>query len=275
MKKTILVTIFTTLIACMACSDTEIRPENISDIALYSETGAWDESVTALKKMFEWMNMSVTMIDAEYVNNNSLDGFKIICFPGGDMYRYSQNISEQSIKKIKSYVKNGGNYMGICGGAYFSAEKVIWQGNQLPMKSLGLFEGTAEGTIDSIIPYPQLGMCKVEITDTLHPITQGLSRDQWMLYYWGPVLNPNNPEIQIIGNYEAVDLPAVLAFEYGRGKVFITGTHPEIEEDSHRDGVILPDTIINGIHYLGEDFLDDKGSDWIMMKNVVDWFLEE
>lgn len=270
--KTILIFLFS---ICATCNDAKVEPVNNPSIALYNEKGAWDKSVTALKNMFEWMDLSVTMIDAEYVNNNPLDGFKIICFPGGDMYRYSQNLSGEGLNKIRKYVENGGNYIGVCGGAYFSSKKIIWQGNQLPMNTLELFDGTAEGTIDEIVPYPQMDMSKIEITDTLHPIMKDLPKIQWMLYYWGPVFKTENPNMKVLGKYDAVDLPAVIAFEYGEGKVFITGTHPEMEEDSNRDGVVFSDTIINNVHYYGEEQLDDQGSDWIMMKNAVDWLLDK
>lgn len=269
-------TIFFILLSTfISCNNEEFKPKETSHIALYSEKGTWDKSVTALKNMFEWMNMPVTMIDADYVNNNALDSFKIICFPGGNMFQYSQNISSDGLDKIRKFIKNGGSYIGICGGAYFSAEKIVWQGNQLPMNTLGIFDGTAQGTIDEIVPYPQRDMCKVVITDTLHPIIKNIPRNQWILYYWGPVLKTDNPENKVLGRYDAVGLPAVIAFKYGEGKVFITGTHPEMEEDSDRDGVVFPDTIINKIHYYGEEQLDDMGSDWIMMKNAVDWLLGE
>lgn len=270
--KSILIILISIIIGC---SNDVIKPNEVSNIAIYNEAGTWDESVTALNKMFEWMNGSVTMIDADYINSKSLDGFKIICFPGGDIYKYSQNISEEGMNKIRMYVNNGGNYIGICGGAYFSAETIIWQGNQLPMNSLGLFNGSAEGPNDFIVPYPQLGMSKIVITDTLHPIAQNISKLQWILYYWGPTFTTDDTKIHVLGKYATVDLPAILAFEYGKGRVFITGTHPEIEEDSDRDGVIFPDTIINGIHYYGEETLEDKGTDWIMMKNAVDWLLHK
>ena len=275
--KTLGILLFSLLVACnetITEPGKNTEPDKSADVALFSETGTWDKSVTALKNMFEWMNMSVAMINADYVNKRSLDSFAIVCFPGGDMFRYSRNISSEGMNKIKSYIKNGGNYIGICGGSYFSAEKIIWQGSHLPMKTLALFEGTAEGNNDTIAPYPQRKMCKVVLTDSLHPITQGMSKDQWILYYWGPVFKTKNKEIQVLGIYDAVNSPAILAFEYGKGKVFITGTHPEMEEDSDRDGVIFPDTIINNVHYYGEDLLEDKGSDWILMRNAVNWILK-
>lgn len=242
-----------------------------ADIALYSDKGAWDKSVTALENMFQWMDKSVTKVDAEYINNNSLDDFSIICFPGGDMYEYSQDISASGKEKIREFIRNGGGYIGICGGAYFASETVIWQGNQLPMAPLALYQGTAEGTIDNIIPYPRYGMCKVNIMDTTHFITQSVLNPMWILYYLGPILVPENQDVKILGRYDAVDQPAILTFDFGEGRVFLTGTHPEIEEDSDRDGVIFIDTVIQGTTYLGEDKLDDLGSDWDLMKKATDW----
>lgn len=253
------------------CKKYALTPDLNTSIALYSGKGTWDESVTACTKMFEWMDQSVELVDAEYINNNSLDNHSIICFPGGNMYQYSQNISAEGKEKIRSFIRNGGSYIGICGGAYFSAEKVIWQGNQLPMTSLNLFEGNATGPVDAIVPYPQYGMCQVNIVDTTHVITQSIPTTQWILYYWGPVLKPNSADITILGKYNAVNQPAMLAFGYGKGRVFITGTHPEIEEDSDRDGVVFTDTVRNGTRYLGEDKLNDRGSDWDLMKNAVLW----
>ena len=47
------------------------------------------------------------------------------------------------------------------------------------------------------------------------------------------------------------------------GRVFLIGTHPEIEEDSDRDGVSTADE------------LDERGSDWDLMKNATLWYLRE
>lgn len=257
------------------CNNNSVSPDVSADIALYSDKGAWDNSVTAATKMFEWMGKSVVLVDADYINNNSLDDFSIICFPGGDMYQYSRDISASGKEKVREFVRSGGGYIGICGGAYFASETVIWQGNQLPMTPLGLFKGSAEGTIDAIVPYPQRGMCQVNIVDTVHVITHSISTPQWILYSWGPVLKPKTSEITVLGKYDAVDQPAILAFNYGKGRVFLTGTHPEIEEDSDRDGVVLADTVINGIAYLGDDKFDDRGSDWDLMKNATFWCLSK
>ena len=43
----------------------------------------------------------------------------------------------------------------------------------------------------------------------------------------------------------------------------LVGTHPEVEEDSERDGVAFGDE------------LDDEGSDWELMEKAVLWCLRK
>ena len=237
-------------------------PKETGVIALYSDRGVWEESVTACEKMFEWMNFTVQLVDSDDINNNRLSDFSILCVPGGNMYQYAQDISPAGIEKIRDFIRNGGGYIGICGGAYFASETVVWQGSQLPMASLGLFSGRAEGPINEICPYPNYTMCQVNIADSTHPITQSEPDSSWMLYYWGPMLVPDtnaDANMTVLGRYNNTNQPAMLALNYGLGKVFLVGTHPEIEEDSQRDGVDFADE------------LDDQGSDWELVRNAVLW----
>lgn len=246
-------------------------------IALYSDRGVWEESVQAAEKMFEWMGYTVELVKADYINKESLDNFSILCIPGGDMYKYDHDLSSRGKEKIKNFIRNGKGYIGICGGAYFASEKVVWQGNRLPMTPLGIFPGTTKGPINEIVPYPKCDMCELNIMDTTHPITRSELDSIWILYYWGPVLIPNkDANITILSRYDKGNKePAMVAFEYGIGRVFLIGTHPEIEEDSDRDGVTLQATVIKGVTYLGEDKLDDRGSDWDLMKKAVLWCLKK
>jgi glutamine amidotransferase-like uncharacterized protein/dienelactone hydrolase len=235
-------------------------PDKNAVVALYSDLGTSEVSVQAAQKMFQWMNLTVELVSANYINSKGLDGFSIVCFPGGDMYQYAQDISSTGMESIKDFIRNCGGYIGICGGAYFASEKVVWQGNQLPMTPLGLFPGTAEGPINEIVPYPNYTMCEVNIVDSVHPITRSEPDSAWMLYCWGPALVPNkDANVTILGNYHKGNQPAMLAFDYALGRVFLIGTHPEIEEDSERDGVAFADE------------LDDQGSDWDLMRKAVLW----
>jgi len=243
----------------------ESQSDKNAIIALYSGRGTDEELIQATKNMFEWMDCTVQLVKADYINNESLDSFNILCIPGGDMYKYAQDISSEGKEKIRNFISDGGGYIGICGGAYFASEKVIWRGNQLPMNPLGIFPGTAKGPINEIVPYPDKGVVKINIVDSLHPITQSEPDSIWILYYWGPVLIPNkNANVTILGRYNKGNKePAMLAIDYGQGRVFIIGVHPEIEEDSDRDEVNLADEF------------DDQGSDWELMRKAVLWCLNK
>lgn len=233
------------------------------DIALYTGNGADDGCITATRAMLESAGYRVVLIGPDDINNKTLDNFRAVCFPGGDMYQYARDISSTGKEHLRTFISGGGGYIGICGGAYFTGEDVYWQGTQLPVSCLGIFPGNTWGPLDEIAPYPYCVMCKINITDTLHPITQTEPDTAWIVYCYGPTFEPHSDDIDILGVYDITHKPAMVAFQYGAGRVFVIGPHPEFEEDDDRDGV---------------DFFksfDDRGSDWDIMKNAVMWCLGE
>ena len=241
-------------------SDEELGPPDSCLIALYADTGASEVSIQAAEKMFEWTGYTVMRIKANDILTQGLDRFVILCIPGGNMFQYAQDLTLEGIEKIRQFVFRGRGYIGICGGAYFTGERVFWQENQLPMNSLGIFPGVTLGPVEEIAPYPQCTMCKVNIVNRSHPITQLEPDTAWIMYCYGPMFIPKEGvDVQILGNYEILNRPAMLAFMYGQGRVFNIGVHPELEEDSDRDGVDFGDVF------------DDRGSDWDLMKKAVCW----
>jgi len=247
-----------------------------ADIALYSGEGADEECIRATENMFKWMGYTVELIKTDYINKVGLDSFRLLCVPGGNMYQYALDISLEGKEKIRDFIRGGGGYIGICGGGYFASEKVVWREQRLPMTPLGIFPGTAKGPVDEIVPFPDQDVVKVNIVDSTHPITRTEPDSIWILYYWGPIFIPNkDAEVNILARYDRGDYSAMVAFNYGKGRVFITGPHPEFEEDSDRDSVIFKDTVINDVTYRSEDELDDRGSDWGFMRNVTIWCLQE
>lgn len=238
--------------------------EGTVDVALYSGRGTAESCVHATEKMFQWMNFTVKLVNADEINTMNLSRYRVLCIPGGDMYVYAQDISSQGKENIKNFITTGGGYIGICGGAYFACQQVVWQGSPLPMTPLGLLLGTAEGPINEIAPYPNYTMHKVNIVCSTHPITLSEPDALWMLYYSGPAFTPTeNQTVSILGKYDQVNKTMMLAFEYGQGRIFLIGTHPEFEEDNDRDGVT------------DYDELDDRGSDWSFMRKAARWIMKE
>ncbi len=248
------------LLALMACSSVNTPIAYSSSVALYSDHGVEPSCITATVNMFEWMGLSIQEVSSEEIRTGCLENFELVCFPGGDMYQYSQSLSTEGISRVRSFISDGGGYIGICGGGYFAAEEIYWMGNQLPMESLELFEGRSEGPLAEFEEVGYQDMVQINLLDTLHPILQSVLDPSWIFYWVGPKFTPGNPsDVEILGEYDSGNSPAVLAFEYGSGRVFIIGTHPEFEEDSNRDG-LPPDSALN-----------DMGSDWELMENAALW----
>jgi glutamine amidotransferase-like uncharacterized protein len=233
-------------------------------VALYADDGCWAESDSALEQMYHWMGMSVTKVNASQIRDQGLSAYRLLCIPGGDMYKYSGSLGADGVAKIREFVSGGGGYIGICGGAYFASKKVVWKGITLPMNSLRLFDGTAQGPWDEIVPFPESGLCTLRIPDHSHAITRDVPDSLRVLYYWGPALLPDSTYTgAVLARYGIGNRPAALATTYGRGRVFLIATHPEIEEGSPRDGVVF------------RDDLADPESEWDLMKNAAAWCLEK
>ena len=247
---------------CINCTD-DFKPidDGITTIGIYADSGAAWACITAARNMFLWMGCKVEFIYASSVNNEDLRRIDIFYFPGGSSELYIRDITPEGKDKIRQMVNSGTGYIGTCAGALFAADTQIWQGQTYATDQLGIFPGTAQGPINEIFPYPQLGMCQVNLNKP-HPITNGHPDSIWIMLYYGPFMTPNpGATIDTIGTYDITGQPALVACEYGEGRVFLTGPHPEWEEDSNRDSV----------PYFKN--YDDMDSDWPLMRSAVRWCL--
>jgi len=93
-------------------------------------------------------------------------------------------------------------------------------------------------------------MTKLDI-NTSSLIAQSHPDTMWALYINSPYFEFSvDANVSVIARYNTGNLPTFVSSEYGEGRVFLTGPHPEFEEDSNRDG----NSYFDGF--------DDRGSDW-------------
>ncbi len=211
----------------------------------------------ATKAMYEWMNATVEFVDEDDIIGNGLYGYDIFVIPPGNLPEYSVKLGSEGKEKIREYVRNGGSAVGISRGAHFACEVADVYGTDNSY-GLNLFNGTGIGPVDG---YLDQHMYVANINKTITGLDLSSLPDSMTMMGWESIrfVPENNPPLNIIATYSSNDQPAMISYEYGEGTVFLSGIHPEFEEDGDRDNTAYFD------HH------EDPETDWPLMLDVSTW----
>jgi glutamine amidotransferase-like uncharacterized protein len=266
---------------------------NGADVALYNDSrpgttyyndyGVWPDGVTAIKNMLKTLGRTCEEIsdsDLNYSTQDFSNLYKVILFPGGYAYWYNYFITKAGKERIRNFVKNGGGYLGICAGAFFASDRIVWEGvpyddnahynkyGELTGYDLDLFPGTGTGPINEIANWNaerwNMTTFNFQKENTVLSYYKTIPYSEDIIYIGGPYFSIDKDaesKVEILATYNYNGKPAIVAFQCGSGKVVLSGPHPEIEEDSDRDGVTID----------REDTMDDKGSDWELVRHILNW----
>jgi glutamine amidotransferase-like uncharacterized protein len=195
-------------------------------IGIYSGEGSWPENVTAFKNFLAEYNFQWQEFNSDSINSDHFyEEVDMIIFPGGFAAEYRHALKNH--QKIRSFVENGGSYVGICAGAYYAATIFNWQGTAYEYP-LSIFPGTAAGPLNGELNW---GDAAALIINSDAVPNQGFP-DQIDVYYFdGPyfTVNPDNEEsVDIIARYDLNDEAAVVAGSFGTGRYLLLGPHPEL-----------------------------------------------
>lgn len=228
----------------------------LTDVAIYNDTGyvyngAWSHGVSSIKSMLSTYGYTYSDITPTEINQSSnlSDSYRMLLVPGGWAEYYNLNITPLGYHHIRSFVARGGAYFGICAGAYFASDIVMWkEGWSESIESynypLDLFSGIGAGAVLGITGWNTPTGCNEIITEgaamtTLSVDTEllpGSNSTIEILYYGGPMFWGNLyeiPDFEVLARYSnpgdrSDQLPAMIMFGYGQGKVFLSGPHPEV-----------------------------------------------
>lgn len=231
---------------------------NGADIGIYNDIsfsggGAWPEGLTAIKAMLDAYGYTHEDIMPENINNSTLalnSLYKMVIFGGGWAGGYNTTVRDTGFNNIRSFVSNGGGYLGICAGAYFASDMIMFKQDwpatvEVYDYPLNLFNGIGLGAVLSIKEWNAPTGCASGITKGAamtsvkvdNSVLPGIDTPLNILYYGGPAFFPN-PFYPISGYTVAATytlpgdlldgVPAMITYTYGNGKVFLSGPHPEV-----------------------------------------------
>lgn len=254
---------------------------NGADVALYNDAaapyfkGAWPDGLTAFRNMLTTLGLTYEEIDYWDLDTSTQefsDLYKVILMPGGYAPYFNYWINPVGKERIRAFVQAGGAYLGVCAGAYFACDTVVWGTNVYDDAAgydLDLFPGSGVGDLDSIIDYytGNWTMTTFNFTNANsilhHYKTTPYTED--IIFLGGPSFTNNGQnQFTVLATFATNGKPGIIAFNYGLGRVILSGAHPEIEEDSDRDGVTLNN----------EDELNDRGSDWEFTLYLLAWLAD-
>jgi glutamine amidotransferase-like uncharacterized protein len=239
-------------------SDTH-QPER-PRVAIYHGQGVWPAGRAAIEHMLMAHNVAWLPIGADELHAGDFGYADVFWLPGGWSGDYEERITPQGMEHIRQFVRAGGRFVGICAGAFFASRLIVWEGEMFDYPA-GLFAGQAVGPIAEIAAWPQCAMADVDL-EPRHPINATLITPRQQLYYGGPVFVPDDAQaVDIVATYSTNGQPAAVTFQYGQGRVFLTGLHFETGPGCvWRDGEV-------------ESAAPALGADWEFGKALLNWLL--
>ncbi len=171
----------------------------------------------------------------ELARPGALDPFDVVVFCGGSGSGQAKAIGEAGAAQVKAFVQRGGGYVSSCAGSYLATSGYTW--------SLKLI---AADTVDSRHWARGTGQVDIELTDEGRKILGNHRGLQSVLYANGPLLGPaRNPgslaPFTVLAHFRSdmakrapggvmPNTPAMIAGDYGAGRVLCFSPHPEYSE---------------------------------------------
>ncbi len=202
-------------------------------IGIYSGLGAGEEGVKNIKENIQnILGVQIMELDAEDIGDSDLSSFDVIIFSGGSGSKQAETIGGKGKENIRTYIKNGGGYLGICAGAYLATSGFDWALHIISAKTISETEWKrGKGFVDLELTkdgkeifgdVSEMFKCRYSSGPLLQPIsTGGLSSYKTLGHF--------RSEVSENGVMEGVMMhtPAVVSGEYGMGKILLISTHPE------------------------------------------------
>ncbi len=227
----------------------------------------WDESflwgLMAYKALRE-LGLTFDLVRAEDIKAGALAGRSMLFVPGGWASNKSRKLGESGVKAVQDFVKNGGNYLGFCGGAGLATAA---------KGGIGLLDITRRPTSERVPSFS--GRIKLNIAE--HPIWKGLDGANDVFYAWWPsqfIVGDDGLNVLAsysgampdafssdlnVGDTEAcggwkkfediyrinldpgrlIDEPSIIEGSYGKGKVVLSLIHFDTPGDRNGERVLV------------------------------------
>ena len=213
-------------------------------LAVYAGPGTRLGMHHLLQEMQRLPQAEVVPIGAEEIDAGMLRHFNVVLFPGGSSTRQGESLGNVDRNRVRQFIEQGGGYVGICAGAFLATTD--WPNSLSILDAKTYSHQWKRGR----------GVVRMELTPQGRQIL-GVDR-LWcdVRYHNGPILVPAQrkdlPDYQPLAIFRSevaeygpkgimVGTPAIVAGQFGRGRVLCFSPHPEATkglEEMVRHGVL-------------------------------------
>lgn len=161
----------------------------------------------------------------------------LLIIPGGADLPYAKALNGAGNQKIKSYVENGGAFLGICAGSYYGGAFVDFGKNtDLEVqgeRELSFFPGTVRGPI--LAPYAYRSESGARAAQISWMCSSDFQKSTLLsVYYNGGgyfVDAEKKNRVTVLASYGLEDYAAIIECEVGLGKAILSGVHFEYDPE--------------------------------------------
>jgi len=213
--------------------------EGRADVAIYAGPGADYASTLALSVSLHRCGCSLSLLDSSKDGLRRLSrSARIVAFGGGWAPAAADALGESALAAVRSFVRKGGGFLGICAGAYLASSVVLWEGKR-SSGALSLFPGAAVGPDASLAPWPRFTLARVKLEG---PFVSLAPLERSVFYWGGPSFESLPRSASVPLRYLPSGRPAAVCLPFGKGRVFLFGPHPEFDLTSNADGLAWPES---------------------------------
>jgi hypothetical protein len=212
-------------------------PETIR-VAVFDDVGTSDKLPYLLEALAEHADLRVDRVKAEAIRSGCLNNYDVLIHPGGSGSRQGKTLGEDGREKVRTFVRNGGGYLGICAGAYLASRDYTWSLHILDARVVDKAHW-ARGT----------GPVDVALTEKGRDLLGVKARRPSIQYFQGPLLapadDPTLPDYEVLGLFDGEiakkgapsgvmkGTTAIAAAPFESGRVLCISPHPERTDGLH------------------------------------------
>ena len=200
----------------------------------------------------------------EIIEGESFKDCKLLVMPGGADLPYCKALNGRGNENIRTYVENGGCFLGICAGAYYAAKYCIFDAKDplysiVGQRELQFFEGKAKGPVLKKYFYEEpmgivgakIFLNKFDSEPSFINQSPTLNKYTYVYYNGGPAFIEEETKAQgkclaffkktsqedwydtsvltkaVMDDHGDPIVPAIVFREIGEGKVVLSGVHLE------------------------------------------------